>query len=290
MAGPNVRRLQLGRELERLRKAADVSRDAAATRIGCSRTKIAHQESGRNPPDKAELEILLQFYGADQEHLDVLEEIRHEASKKGWWSQARLPEWLAGYVGLEADATSLRAVELELIPGLLQTEEYARELQLRRSNTSEAVIERTVVARMQRQARLTEPEPLNLGVVISEAALHRCARHRPVAASQLRHLAEQARRPNVELQVLPFDAGLHGSMSGSFTLLSFPDDLLPDMVYQEYAVGGHIVDDDSVVARMDTIYNELRGQALAADESLTMLAEFADDNNQETGRERHHHG
>lgn len=287
MAGPTVRRRQLGIELQRLREAAGVTRVAAAAHLGCSHTKIAHQELGRNSPHKPELMVLVQLYGADQEHATALEELRQEASQKGWWSQARLPEWLAGYVGLEADATSLRSVELELIPGLLQTEQYARELQLRRSNTADAVVERTVATRMRRQARLGEPNPLQLAAVMSEAALHRCARHRTVAVSQLQHLVDQARRPNIALQVLPFDAGLHGSMSGSFTLLSFPDGLLPDMVYQEYAVGGHVIDDESVVARLDRIYDELRSQALGVDESLAMLAEFADN---ETGRERHHDG
>jgi transcriptional regulator with XRE-family HTH domain len=275
MAGPTLRKRQLGIELRRLRDAATISREAAAAEIACSPTKITHLESGRNSPRKAELKVLLQFYGASAEEHATLEELRLEASQRGWWSTARLPEWLAAYVGLETDATSLRSVEIELIPGLLQTEAYAREIhRLGDHMTAPDEIERRVAARMQRQRRLTEPTPLQLSVVVSEAALHRCANHPTVAREQLNRLIERADLPNVELRVLPFAAGLHPSMMGSFALLSFPDALLPDAGYQEYAVGGHVIDDQVIVGRLDKLYSALRGQALGADESLAVISEL----------------
>lgn len=278
MAGPTIRKRQLGIELRRLRNAAGISREVAATAIGASPTKITHQESGRNSPRKPELIVLLQTYGADQETTDTLEELRQEASQPGWWSTARLPEWLAAYVGLETDASTLRALGLELIPGLLQTEEYAREVHLCGSHmTPPEEVDRRVKARIQRQNRLTDGNsPLDMSVVVSEAALQRCVHQSAVAGQQMRRLLERAEQPNIELRVLPFRAGLHGSMSGSFTLLSFPDGLLPDAVYQEYAVGGHIIDDQSVVRRLDTLFSELRSQALDADDSLTMIAKLAE--------------
>jgi transcriptional regulator with XRE-family HTH domain len=275
MTGPTIRRHQLGIELRRLREAAGLTRAQAAHIVDCSHTKITHMEIGRSSPRKTELIVLLQYYGADEEHLDALEQLRQEASQRGWWSTARLPEWLAAYVGLEAGAVSLRSFELEVIPGLLQTEQYARELHLLRDLTPDEV-DRRVAARIRRQVRLATPDPLQLSGVVSEAALQRCARHPTVAADQLRHLLDQARRPNVDLRVLPFAAGLHSSMSGSFTLLSFPAEVLPDAAYQEYAVGGHVIDDESVVGRLANIYSELRSQALGSDESLTMIAELAD--------------
>ncbi|MGH3914813.1 MAG: Scr1 family TA system antitoxin-like transcriptional regulator, partial [Pseudonocardiaceae bacterium] len=128
MAGPTLRKRQLGMELRRLRDAAGLTREVAADEIACSPTKITHLESGRNSPRKAELRVLLQFYGASADEHDALEVMRLEASERGWWFTAKLPEGLAAYVGLEDDASSLRAVALELIPGLLQTEDYAREI------------------------------------------------------------------------------------------------------------------------------------------------------------------
>ncbi|MDQ2880477.1 MAG: helix-turn-helix domain-containing protein [Actinomycetota bacterium] len=277
MAGPTIRRRQLGIELQRLREAAGVTRPVAAAAIDCSPARIGHIELGRNVLGKAELIVLLRdHYRVDADTLATLEELRKEASRRGWWSQYGLPEWLAGYVGLEYDATSLRCLELEVIPGLLQTEEYARALHALRGRLSAKEVDRRVGARMQRQERLTDPDrPLHLTVIVSQAALERCARHQPASGAQLAQLVERAQWPNVELLVLPFDLGLHDGMSGPFSVLSFPDGLLADAVYQEYAVGGHVIDDESVVSQLATLFDKLRSQALASDESLTLIAELA---------------
>lgn len=276
MAGLTVRRCQLGSALKDLREAANVTQRDAALAIGCSQTQMSRIEGGRHGPTKTELIVLLQHYHAGQEHFDVLEELRQEASRKGWWSQYRLPEWLAGYVGLETDAETLRAVALELIPGLLQTETYARNVHaVGEHMTAPEEVDRRVAARMRRQKRLTDPSrPLGLSVVVSEAALRRCTSNATMAPAQLQHLVEQADLPNVEVRVLTFAAGLHPSMAGSFSLMSFPAGTLPDAAYQEYAVGGHVIDDDVIVARLDTVYGALRDQALGPDESLALISEL----------------
>jgi hypothetical protein len=169
---------------------------------------------------------------------------------------------------------SLRCLDIEIIPGLLQTEQYMRRLYSLSDPPSAKEIDRLVKARLQRQGRLAEPDALQLTAVVSQGALERCARDKAVAAAQLAQLLERATRPNIELRVLPFDLGLHVG-TGPFTLLAFPDQLLPDAAYQEYAVGGHIIDDQSIVARLATLFDELRGQALGCDESLTMIAQLA---------------
>lgn len=276
MAGPTVRRIQLGRELKRLREAAGVSRPAAAAAIKCSPSRMGHIEGGRNVLGYAELVVLARdLYRADAATLAVLEELREEASKRGWWSQYGLPEWLAGCVGLEYDATSVRSWELELIPGLLQTEQYARTMYSLRGWLSDKEIDRRVAARLERQQRLVGPNPLQLTAIVSQAALQRCARHTPVAAAQLQQLVDRAAWPNIELRVLPFDLGLHVGVSGPFSLLSFPDQLLADVAYQEYAVGGHVIEDQEVVSKLAMLFSELRSQALGANESLAMIAELA---------------
>ncbi len=276
MAGPTVRRIQLGIELKRLREAAGVSRPEAATAIKCSPSRMGHVEGGRNVLGYAELVVLVRdLYRADAGTLAALEELREEASKRGWWSQYGLPDWLAGYVGLEHDATSVRSWELELIPGLLQTEQYARTLYSLNGWLSAKEIDRHVAARIKRQERLVGPNPLQLTAIVSQAALKRCARHTPVAAAQLRQLVDRAAWPNIELRVLPFDLGLHVGVSGPFSLLSFADQLLADAAYQECAVGGHVIDDQEVVSKLATLFSELRSQALGAHESLAMIAELA---------------
>jgi transcriptional regulator with XRE-family HTH domain len=281
MTGPTIRRRQLGAALRQLRTDAGQTREAVAVVLGCSPTKVTYLESGRNAPSKTDLIVLLQHYGATDK-LPALEELRTGAVKRGWWSTARLPDWLAAYVGLESEASSVRTFELELIPGLLQTEGYARELHTLRGHLSAEDLERRVAARLKRQERLTAAAPLHLSVVLSQGALERCARHPSVAAEQFGQLTKWANLPNVEIQVLPFDVGLHRGMAGAFSVLSFPEDLLPDAGWQENPLGGHVIDDHEDVVYLVTLYDELRSQALGCDESLTLLAEFIDSTNSET--------
>ncbi|MDQ3765393.1 MAG: helix-turn-helix domain-containing protein [Actinomycetota bacterium] len=275
MAGPTVRRRQLGKQLRQLRTDADETREQTAVVLGCSPTKVTYLESGRNVIGKTELIVLLQHYGAEDK-LATLEELRQEAGKRGWWSTARLPEWLAAYVGLETEASSVRSFETTLLPGLLQTESYVREVHRLRGHLSSDDLERRVKARLRRQDRLTSSDPLQLSAVISEEALLRCARQPSVADEQFRQLVNWAQLPNIEIRVLPLDAGLHSGMQGAFTLLSFPEGLLPDAGWQEYALGGHVIDDEADVASLSTLYDELRGQTLGSDESLTRIAELID--------------
>lgn len=275
MAGPTVRRIQLGRELRRLREAADVSPLEARAAIDCSKSRFEHIERGRNVPSKAELILLVRDIYRAGHAVAALEEIRAEASKRGWWSTYALPEWLAGYVGLEHDATSVRELALETIPGLLQTEEYIRTLTTLEVRLPEKEVDKRLRTRLQRQERITGDDPLRLTAVVSEGALMRCARDPRVAAGQLAQLVERAAWPHVEVRVLPFDAGLHVGMNGPFSLLSFPDDLLADVAYHEYPVGGHIIDNQSIVSQLGTLFNELRNQSLGASESLAVLAQLA---------------
>ncbi len=251
-------------------------RPEAAAAIRTSKSRLAAIEVGRNVVSYSELIVLVRdhYHGSD-EQLATLEEIREEASQRGWWSTYGLPEWLGGYVGLEHDASEVRTFHLENVPGLLQTESYMRRTYATDVRLSGKEVDKRIAARVQRQARLTGTHPLRLTAVVSEAALVRCARDETVADDQLAHLAEVAQWPNVELRVLPFDLGLHVGMAGPFSVLSFPDGLLPDAGYQEYVVGGHVIEDEAVVAQLATLFSELRSQALGPNESLAMIAQLA---------------
>lgn len=275
MTGPTIRRRQLGKQLRRLRNAAKVSREDAAAAIDCSPTKITHLETGHTTPRKPDMLVLLQAYGADAETISTLEELRMGASQRGWWSTARLPNWLAAYVGLEYDAATIRTWELGLIPGLLQTRCYASTLHAQRGQLEDGELDRRVDARMRRQDRLAGPDPVRLTAIVGEVALRHCAQEPAIAPEQFRRLLERASQPNIEVLVLPICAGLSVGLSGAFSLLTFPDDLLPPAAYQEYPVGGHIIDDQEVVSELDTLYGALRGQTLAADEGLALIAELA---------------
>jgi hypothetical protein len=257
--------------------------DEAANVLDCARSRISHIETGRNAPRKPDLEVLLRRYGAIDK-LDVLEELRREGGKRGRWSTYRLPSWLIDYIELEADAAKVRIVELELVPGLLQTETYARQVHLVGGvhTAPPADVARRVAARMQRQQRLTDGNPLQVSAVISEAALERTLAHPDLAAEQLRLLRCRAQLPNVEVYILPFSAGLHRSMSGAYSLLSFAEGIAPDVAYQEYAVGGDLVDDEEIVQTLARLHDELRVQALGADESLNVISELI---NQTEGEE-----
>lgn len=270
--GPTMRKKQLGRQLRELREAAGLRMEDAAATLDCARSRISHLETGRYAVRKPDLEALLRLYGA-LDRLDVLEEIRRESAKPGWWSTYRLPEWLQGYIGLEDDAVRVRSFALEPIPGLLQTEAYARLLYTLRPRSGREV-DRHVAARMQRQARLTAPEPLTLSVVISEAALTRTLALGAVGIEQLRHLSVRGELPNVTVHVLPFATGVHRSMSGSFTLLDFAPGVSPPIAYQEYAVGGHLVDEQDAVQELSDLHDQLQDQALGPDESLIVISDL----------------
>ncbi|MGH3927758.1 MAG: helix-turn-helix domain-containing protein, partial [Pseudonocardiaceae bacterium] len=274
--GPTVRRRQLGAALRRLREAAKISMDDAAAHLDRSRSGISQMETGRTAPRKPDLESLLRLYGADDQTAAVLEELRREGSKRGWWSTYKLPDYLADLVGLEDDAISERVVELELIPALLQTPAYAKAVHVVGPQSPPAAeVDRRVEVRVQRQRRLLDSKPLTFSAVISEAAVVRTAAEPDVGSEQLRRLVSDAAMPNVSLRVLPFQVGLHGSMSGSFILLDFAPGVAVSAAYQEYAAGGHMVDDQDVVRLLSDLHDGLRGQALGDDESLALIAELA---------------
>lgn len=271
---PTLAGMKLGATLAELRKQAGKRVEHAADHLECTKQKISHIEAARNKIRVSELRDLCAFYGVTEDVAAELEEMRLAAAQPRWWSTYRLPRWLADYVGLEDAAKTYRGVQLELVPGLLQTPEYVTALQaVQNLPADQAAVERAAAARIQRQKRLTASEdPLRLEAVVSEAALRRVLGSPSVGVEQIRHLLDMGDRENIDLRVLPFDRGLHASMTGSFALLEF--ETAPDVGYQEYPFGGHIIDDQEAVERMHKIWFELRAQALDKGESLRFLAEL----------------
>ncbi|WP_433085695.1 helix-turn-helix domain-containing protein [Dactylosporangium sp. CA-052675] len=228
----------LGAHLRRLREAQGVTREDAGWEIRSSESKISRMELGRVGFKERDVADLLSLYGVDDpEERSRLLALARDANNPGWWHRFGdvLPSWFHSYLGLEAAAALIRTYEVQFVPGLLQTQEYARAVVLLgHGRAKEDEIERRVELRMQRQQILHRPDPPKLWMVVDEAALRRPIGGTEVMRGQIEALLEiNNTLPNVRLQVIPFNAGGHAAAGGAFTLLRFPDDDLPDVVYIE---------------------------------------------------------
>jgi hypothetical protein len=235
--GPTVLRILLGAQLRRLREARGISRAKAGYEIRASESKISRMELGRVGFKERDVADLLTQYGvADATERAALLSLARQANAPGWWQRFGdvLPAWFQDYVGLEAGAAIIRTYEVQFVPGLLQTPEYARAvIRLGYRDAPDDEIERRVSLRMQRQQALSLPHGPRLWAVVDEAALRRPIGGPAVMRAQLGALIETTKRPNIRLQVLPFRVGGHSAAGGAYTILRFTDEDLPDIVYVE---------------------------------------------------------
>jgi hypothetical protein len=235
--GPTALRILLGAHLRRLREAQGVSREDAGWEIRASESKISRMELGRVGFKERDIADLLVLYGVDdQEERERLLALAREANTPGWWHRYGdvLPGWFQSYLGLEAAAALIRSYEVQFVPGLLQTEDYARAVVLLGHGRARAEeIERRVALRIRRQDILNRANPPLLWAVIDEAVLRRPIGAPAVMQAQIEALIDATARPNVRLQVMPFRAGGHSAAGGAFSILRFPDQELPDVVYIE---------------------------------------------------------
>src|SRR5271170_3756183 len=211
--GPTVPRRLLGAQLRRLREERGITLEDAGSVIRASGSKMSRLETGRVGFKDRDIADLLSFYEVtDEQQRGALRELARNASAHGWWHDYSdvLPAWFEAYVGLEEAATSSRAYEIQFVPGLLQTEDYARAVTLLgHEGAPPDEIEQRVALRMARQALLTGPQPAHLWAVLDEAVLRRPAGRPGVMRRQLQHILRAADRPNVTIQVIPFAAGAH---------------------------------------------------------------------------------
>jgi len=241
-----VRRILVGSQLRRLRVQRGISREEAGEAIRASAWKIHRLENGQVGFKERDIIDLLQFYGAADVALVVaLVSMAKDADEPGWWQRYSdiLPVWFRAYLDLEAAAILIRSYEGQLVPGLLQIEDYARAVVLGAQpyETSQSVEDR-VALRMDRQVLLERPNAPHLWVVVDEAALRRPVGGRKVMRAQLKRLIEAASQPNVTLQILPFKAGAHPAMTGAFSVLRFAREELHDLVYVEHLSGALYLD------------------------------------------------
>jgi Domain of unknown function (DUF5753)/Helix-turn-helix domain len=279
--GPTALRILLGAHLRRLREAQGVSREDAGWEIRASESKISRMELGRVSFKERDIADLLTLYGVDdQEERERLLALAGQANTPGWWHRYGdvLPSWFQSYLGLEASAALIRTYEVQFVPGLLQIEDYARAVVLLghgRARTEE--IDRRVALRMQRQGILDRADAAQLWAVVDEAVLRRPIGSPKVMRAQVEALLEATSRPNVRLQVIPFRAGGHSAAGGAFSILRFPDQELPDVVYIEQLTSALYLDKrddvDHYLAAMERLCVEADPPERTPDTLRSMLKE-----------------
>ncbi|GAA2479350.1 helix-turn-helix transcriptional regulator [Winogradskya consettensis] len=271
--GPTLRRRRLGTELKRCRERAGLTQESVSRHFEWHAAKVTRIETARVAVTPRDVRDLLTLYGIDDEqYREALLELARSSKQKTWWTDYRDIMRPGNFVGLEAEASSLRAWEPIIVPGLLQTEAYIRALmRTGRSWDPPAQMDRRVALRLKRQSRLSGANPLELTAIIDESVVRRSVGGPEVMDDQLRHLIDMAKLPNVTLQVLPFDAGEHPFLGGSAALLEFRETTHLDVVYLEGLAGDLYEEQHSEVARYRAEFERLSTRALEPRLTLKMI-------------------
>jgi transcriptional regulator with XRE-family HTH domain len=275
---PTLRGRRLAVELMRRREASGLSREEAARRLEWSTSTIFRIETGRSRPQPGNVRVLLDLYGVTGSERDGLIQLAREARQPGWWHSFRdvLPNPYEVYIGLEGGAASIRNFEPVVVPGLLQTEDYARATfkggprELERDE-----IERRVGVRLARQQILTRDGRPRLWAVIDEAVIHRLVGDPAVMRAQLGHLIDTAEQGKTTVQVVPFRAGAHAGTTGPFVILDFPEPTDPSVVYVETLAGDIYLEERADVNRYTIAFDRLLAAALHPDDSVRLIQQVA---------------
>ncbi len=283
-SGPTVRRMLLGHELRSRREQRGISREDAGARIRASASKISRMELGRVGFKLRDIEDLLKLYGTDRRTIKEMLEVAKESNKPGWWKEfgESLHKWLTHYIGFEEAADQIRIYESQFIPGLLQTEEYAREIIFSGVDAADTVAEQRLAARLKRQKRVETDAKMRMWVILDEAAVRRpigvTTKGLGVMRRQIEHLVRlSTEKDNITIQIIPFSVGAHAAEAGSFTLLRYSDYELADMVYLEQLHDGELNDRPGVVEAYTKAMTRLSVSAATPDESLEMLRSILKD-------------
>ncbi|MFI1797838.1 helix-turn-helix domain-containing protein [Streptomyces sp. NPDC020379] len=270
---PTVRRRRLGQELRKLRELKGMTAEEVAERLLVSQSKISRLENGRRSISQRDVRDLCGVYGVEDHRIvDSLMQMAKESRQQGWWHAfGDIP--YSVYIGLETDAASLRVYEASLVPGLLQTPNYASAVtEGSWPEATAADIERRVQVRMRRQERITDPDnPLRLWAVIDESALRRIVGSRAIMQEQMRKLVEFSMQPHITVQVLPYDVGAHPGMYGKFCILEFNDPQDASTVYLEGITSDLYLEKPNDVQTYSVMYEHLRMQALNAENSRQFI-------------------
>jgi transcriptional regulator with XRE-family HTH domain len=279
---PTVRRRRIAGELRRLRDAAGLTHEEVAAELGWHRSKLGRIEGAQFVRlSLTDLRALLDLYGVrDKAERDALEKMAKQARERGWWYSYSdvLPNPHATYIGLEAEAASIRTFQAQLVPALLQTADYSRAVvRATRMTTKDNDESRRFLELLQaRQEILSRQPPVRLWAVLDQAVLRRQVGGPAVLRAQLGHLADLADVPHVTLQVLAEEAGEHAALEGSFTILAFPEQADPDVIYLDAATGGIYLEKPEDRERYTTVFDHTIASALSPKDSLALIQRMAD--------------
>ncbi|HEX5495302.1 MAG TPA: helix-turn-helix transcriptional regulator [Mycobacteriales bacterium] len=269
VTGQRVVRRALGRRLTRLRAANGKSRrEVAEARLGISEPTLHRIETGKTPVTVANVRALCWLYGADQSITDALAELALGTSQQEWWDASPvIPDWFKLYVGLEASASRIHSYDGEVVPGELQTEQYARAVFGAEQPADDEAADRHVKLRLQRQRALfSRTPPPHLVTILGGGALARPVGGEAVLRAQIEHLRQIAKGDNVEIKVLPLSVGAHAAMAGAFRILDFDDPDDPDVVYLESHVGALYLEEPAEVEEYRRIFALIRDEATDIEE------------------------
>jgi len=270
---PTVRRRELGALLRALRTEKGFTVEQVADRLLCSPSKVSRMETGHGIATPRDIRDLCGLYDVtDQAERDRMMQLSHDGKQQGWWQSYDLP--FSTYVGLEAEAVSISDFQSSVVPGLLQTAEYARaghEGAMPRLSREE--IDRRIEAKVTRQNLLTQPDPPSFTAVLDEAVLHRQVGGRQTMQAQLERLIEIAGLPNVTVQVIPFTLGAHPGVESNFNILDMPAPT-PGVVFVEGLVGFLYLERADDLERYHTIFDRLQSIALSPKDTINLIAKI----------------
>jgi transcriptional regulator with XRE-family HTH domain len=279
---PTVRRRRLRYELRRLRNERDLKIEQVQELSGgdLKAPTLSRWETGERGIRPTDLRFLLDIYDVHGEQREVLLTLARQAKERGWWQPyiSAIPESFQVYVGLETEAAIIRNYTAELVDGLLQTADYYRTfLRAAPVKRSEDVVESKIRVRLERQGRLTGDNPAEYWAVLNEAVIRRVVGGAKVMREQLHHIAELTEVAHVNIQVLPFSAGVHPAMEGGFSILGFPEANDPDVVYLENSAGSLYLEEEPEIDRYTRMFSHSMARALAPDESRRLVLRVADE-------------
>jgi transcriptional regulator with XRE-family HTH domain len=280
-ASPSLRRRRLAAELRKLRDQSGLSISDVAEKLGWAGSRISRIETRQLGITAADLRKLLDVYGVDEQaYWDDLADLARRANERGWWqsySRAVIPSEYGDLITLEAEAATIRIYQPELVPGLLQTQGYARAvIRAGRKSDTTADVDRRVEVRLERQhiLRRSEPPPPRVHVILNEAVLRRRVGGHEVMREQLDYLMVDRDPPNVTIQVLPFEAGAHPAMVGPFTMMNFLDPSDLGVVHLEHPTTALFLETAEELRAYEEIWDDVQGSAYSPDDTRTFLRTY----------------
>ncbi|QKV93523.1 helix-turn-helix domain-containing protein [Streptomyces sp. NA02950] len=269
---PTARRRRLAIELKKLREEHRLTCNQVGKALDWSGSKVNRLETGQGRVQPSDVDALCRFYGTSDELRELLKDLAKQSKMRGWWHAYgnAIPGWFSVYVGLEQAASGLRTYECEFVPGLLQTVDYARELHLATPPSDADEVERLIGVRLERQELLTSTTPPDLWAIVHESVLRHVIGSPKVMRGQFELLLKMGELKNITIQVLPFDAGSYPA-AGAFTILEFPEQGDPDVVYRDGLTDAVYLECPEDIARYTKAFDNLRAMSLSPQRSADLI-------------------